>query len=179
MNSKFQKAFFYRHIAIVGVLCFFIGSMQAQLRPKQLRNEILQSQNPTPKNTGNKNTNKKVRQQGRPVNPMTPLAPIVNPLSTPNATIIYMDNANVVVADEEMHPDMQILKGNVRFRHDNAILYCDSAYFYQSSNSFEAFGHVKMRQGDTLTLNSDYAFYDGNEEMAQARYNVVLNHRGS
>ena len=99
MNSKFQKAFFYRHIAIVGVLCFFIGSMQAQLRPKQLRNEILQSQNPTPKNTGNKNTNKKVRQQGRPVNPMTPLAPIVNPLSTPNATIIYMDNANVVVAD--------------------------------------------------------------------------------
>ena len=42
-----------------------------------------------------------------------------------------MDNANVVVADEEIHPDMQILKGNVRFRRDNAILYCDSAYFYQ------------------------------------------------
>jgi hypothetical protein len=142
MNSKFQKAFFYRHIAIVGVLCFFIGSMQAQLRPKQLRNEILQSQNPTPKNTGNKNTNKKVRQQGRPVNPMTPLAPIVNPLSTPNATIIYMDNANVVVADEEMHPDMQILKGNVRFRHDNAILYCDSAYFYQKANSLDAFSNT-------------------------------------
>lgn len=177
MNSKFQKALFYRHIAIVGVLCFFIGSMQAQLRPKQLRNEILQSQNPTPKNTGNKNTNKKVRQQGRPVNPMTPLAPIVNPLSTPNATIIYMDNANVVVADEEMHPDMQILKGNVRFRHDNAILYCDSAYFYQKANSLDAFSNVRIVQGDTLFVYGDFLYYDGNMRMARLRHNVRMENR--
>ena len=36
-----------------------------------------------------------------------------------------------------------------------------------------------MYQGDTLSLFSDYAYYDGNDQMAQARLNVVLNHRKS
>jgi len=71
----------------------------------------------------------------------------------------------------------QILNGKVQFKHKGATLYCDSAYFYEAFNSFKAFGHVKMVQGDTLTLTSDYAYYDGNEEMAEARRNVVLKHR--
>ena len=36
-----------------------------------------------------------------------------------------------------------------------------------------------MYQGDTLSLFSDYAYYDGNDQMAEARYNVVLKHRGT
>lgn len=32
-------------------------------------------------------------------------------------------------------------------------------------------------EGDTLSLFSDKAFYDGNEQMAEARHNVVLKHR--
>ena len=75
------------------------------------------------------------------------------------------------------HPDAQILNGNVQFRHKGAYLKCDSAYFYEASNSFEAFGHVHMTQGDTLELTSDYAFYDGDDQMAYARFNVVLRHR--
>lgn len=71
----------------------------------------------------------------------------------------------------------QVLNGHVSFRHKGARLTCDSAYFYEESNSFKAFGHVKMTQGDTLQLNSDYAFYDGQEEMMEARRNVVLRHR--
>jgi len=71
----------------------------------------------------------------------------------------------------------QILNGKVQFKHKGATLYCDSAYFYEAFNSFKAFGHVKMVQGDTLTLTSDYAYYDGNDEMAEARRNVVLKHR--
>ncbi len=74
-------------------------------------------------------------------------------------------------------PDAQVLNGNVQFRHKGARLYCDSAYFYQQSNSFRAFGHVRMYQGDTLSLFSDYAFYDGDAQMAEARHNVVLTHR--
>lgn len=73
-------------------------------------------------------------------------------------------------------PGAQVLNGNVAFRHQGAKLYCDSAYFYQESNSFRAFGHVRMYQGDTLSLFSDYAYYDGNDQMAEARYNVVLTH---
>jgi len=79
--------------------------------------------------------------------------------------------------DQQLNADATILNGKVHFTHQGARLYCDSAYFYEASNSFEAFGHVRMYQGDTLSLLSDYAYYDGNEQMARARYNVVLKHR--
>ena len=92
---------------------------------------------------------------------------------------VYLIHADVLHYDRYKNPDAQILNGHVAFRHQGATLYCDSAHFYEMSNSFEAFGHVKMYQGDTLSLFSDYAFYDGNEQMAMARYNVVLKHRKS
>ena len=77
---------------------------------------------------------------------------------------VYLIHADQLRFDQfSAHPDAQILNGSVHFRHKGASLYCDSAYFYEASNSFEAFGHVKMYQGDTLSLFSDYAYYDGNE----------------
>ncbi|MCR4852919.1 MAG: hypothetical protein K5893_04960 [Prevotella sp.] len=76
-------------------------------------------------------------------------------------------------------PNAQILRGKVSFRHKGATLTCDSAYFFEETNSFEAFGHVNMKQGDTLRLVSDYALYEGDEQMAYARHNVVLTHRGT
>lgn len=90
---------------------------------------------------------------------------------------VYLVHADVLHYDEIKNPEAQILNGNVQFRHNGATLYCDSAYFYEASNSFEAFGKVRMVQGDTLTLVSKYAFYDGNEQMAEARHEVVLTHR--
>lgn len=91
---------------------------------------------------------------------------------------IYLIHADRLRFDQySNNPEAQILNGNVAFRHKGAKLYCDSAYFYQASNSFRAFGHVKMYQGDTLSLFSDYAYYDGNDQMAEARHNVVLTHR--
>lgn len=90
---------------------------------------------------------------------------------------VYLVHADVLHYDEIKNPEAQILNGNVQFRHNGATLYCDSAYFYETSNSFEAFGKVRMVQGDTLTLVSKYAFYDGNEQMAEARHEVVLTHR--
>ena len=76
------------------------------------------------------------------------------------------------------NPSAQIVKGNVAFRHKGAFLNCDSAYFYQASNSVRAFGHVRFRQGDTLSLVCDRAWYDGQAQMLEARRNVVLKHRG-
>ena len=90
---------------------------------------------------------------------------------------VYLIHADVLHYDAFVNRDAQILNGDVQFQHNGATLYCDSAYFYEATNSFEAFGHVKMVQGDTLSLVSDYAFYDGNDEMAMARYNVVLKNR--
>ena len=91
---------------------------------------------------------------------------------------VYLKHADMLRFNQYgEHAGAQILNGNVAFLHKGALLTCDSAYFYQESNSFKAFGHVKMRQGDTLSLTSDYAFYDGDNQMAEARHNVLLRHR--
>ena len=75
------------------------------------------------------------------------------------------------------NPDAQIVKGKVSFMHQGGHLTCDSAYFYQGSNSVKAFGHVHYRQGDTLSLTCERAEYDGQMQMMHARKNVVLRHR--
>ena len=90
---------------------------------------------------------------------------------------VYLVHADNLFYDQFRNGGAQVLQGRVHFRHVGANLYCDSAHFYEQTNSFEAFGHVKMLQGDTLSLTSDYAYYDGNDQLAQARYNVVLKHR--
>ena len=92
---------------------------------------------------------------------------------------VYLVHADVLHYDQYVNPEAQILNGKVHFTHNGAKLLCDSAHFYEASNSFEAFGNVKMYQGDTLSLFSDYAYYDGNDEMAIARHNVILKHRKS
>lgn len=74
-------------------------------------------------------------------------------------------------------PDAQIVKGKVSFMHQGGHLTCDSAYFYQGTNSVKAFGHVHYRQGDTLSLTCERAEYDGMMQMMHARRNVVLHHR--
>lgn len=93
-------------------------------------------------------------------------------------TRVYLQHADEFTYDMYgKHPDAQFVKGNVSFLHKGIVLTCDSALYFQQTNSFEAFGHVKMKQGDTLTLTSDYAYYDGNDEMAEVRRNVILTHR--
>ena len=92
---------------------------------------------------------------------------------------VHLEHADVLHFDQRINPDATILNGKVHFTHEGGRLFCDSAYFYEASNSFEAFGNVKMYQGDTLSLFCDYVYYDGNEQIGRARYNVVLKHRKS
>lgn len=73
-------------------------------------------------------------------------------------------------------PDAQIVKGRVHFTHKGSSLWCDSAYFYQQSNSVKAFGHVRYVQGKEVSLKADRAAYDGIRQLLEARNNVVLTH---
>ena len=73
-------------------------------------------------------------------------------------------------------PDAQIVKGRVHFTHKGSSLWCDSAYFYQQSNSVKAFGHVRYVQGKDVSLKADRAAYDGIRQLLEARNNVVLTH---
>ena len=60
------------------------------------------------------------------------------------------------------------------FSHDGAVLTCDSAVLYQERNFFEAFGNVRINQGDTLNIYSDFLNYDGNAKKAHLDKNVKL-----
>ncbi len=90
---------------------------------------------------------------------------------------VYLVHADELFYERWRNNNAQVLRGNVQFEHDGATLTCDSANFFQETNSFEAFGHVRMKQGDTLSLDSDYGYYDGNDQLMQALQNVVLKHR--
>lgn len=76
-------------------------------------------------------------------------------------------------------PRAEVLVGHVKFSHEGAFLDCDSAKYYREDNSFDAFGHVVMTQGDTLRLTCDTLFYDGFAMQARARGRVKLYHRKS
>lgn len=66
------------------------------------------------------------------------------------------------------------LKDNVVFKQGGMILYCDSAFQYAKTNYVEAFGRVRLVQGDTLTLTCSKLEYDGNTKQAKAIGNVIL-----
>ena len=44
-------------------------------------------------------------------------------------TLIYLEHSDILLFDKNRLEDIQVLKGNVCFRHDDALMYCDSAYF--------------------------------------------------
>lgn len=92
-------------------------------------------------------------------------------------TMVYLENAETFSFDENVNAEAQLLKGNVRFRHDDVYLFCDSAYFFDKKNSFNAYGHVKIVQGDTLFIYGDVLYYDGDTKMARLRHNVSMTNR--
>ncbi len=150
----------------------FIATLQAQTqKPRQLREEILKEQKkqapPAQKATTTKKRNEPPRVGATVLKP-------ANPTANKNATLVYLEHSNELMFDQNMYPNLQILKGNVRFRHDNALLYCDSAHFDDSANSFDAFGNVRIVQADTLTVYGDFLNYDGNTKLARVWDNVRM-----
>lgn len=92
---------------------------------------------------------------------------------------VLLLHADKLYYDERRHATAQFLVGEVAFRHGDVLMYCDSALFYETSNSFDAFGNVRMLQGDTLSLTGEVLYYNGLDQLARVRHNVVLTHRES
>lgn len=98
----------------------------------------------------------------------------VTPIDSTNERYVYLLHADETRFDQRINSEAQILVGDVVFRHDSMYMYCDSALFYETSNSLEAYGNVKMNQGDTLFLYGDRLYYNGDEMLAKVRDNVVM-----
>ena len=83
-------------------------------------------------------------------------------------------NADNTFSNAKKHPDYWRLINNVSFKHNNAIMHCDSAYHYANKNKMKAFGKIKITQGDSITLTGNSLTYFGLENKADIKGNVVL-----
>ena len=70
--------------------------------------------------------------------------------------------------------DMQRLIGHVKIRHDSAYFFCDSAYFYEKNNSFDAYQNVHIIVNDSVEIFSDLLNYNGDTRFAKFFDNVKL-----
>lgn len=114
--------------------------------------------------------------KGRSVSRITPQIPKANRNQTNK---VFLENADILKANEYISRDYQVLKGNVRFRRGDMYMFCDSAYFYAETSSLDAFGNVRMTQGDTLWVYSDVLHYYGDQGVAELRSNVRLENRST
>ncbi len=83
-------------------------------------------------------------------------------------------NANSIEFDSDLGTGAKRLLGNVRFKHEDIYMTCDSAWYFSEENVVESFSNVHLWQGDTLDLYGDYLKYSGNNKMANVRENVIL-----
>lgn len=91
---------------------------------------------------------------------------------------IELLHADKFTVDNRTPEGASKLRGNVRLKHQNALMYCDSALLFDDNN-LEAFGHVKIRESDSLTVTGDSLFYNGNTRIAKVRGRVTVDNRSS
>ena len=83
-------------------------------------------------------------------------------------------HANSLVFNKKVNPNVRRFIGDVKFRHNEFTMYCDSAYSYTNKNKIDAFSNVRITKGDTLNLYGDFLSYNGNSNFGKVRRNVKL-----
>lgn len=155
MNKK--KSFIIRHrFLLVSLLCLFGVCVVAQVKPAAGQQKKVEKKN------DDSAKNKKGTAKKKPVD------------KRKRVDLLHADEAQ---ADKLLRPDVQVLIGSVKLRHDSMYMYCDSALIYEKTNSVEAFSNVRMEQGDTLFIYGDYLNYNGETQLAMLRENVKLINR--
>ena len=79
---------------------------------------------------------------------------------------------------EESKPGATILTRNnskqVHIKHKGIEMWCNEAIYYAKKDFIEAYGDVRLIQGDTLNMKSKYIEYSGKTQLAYASGKVVL-----
>jgi lipopolysaccharide export system protein LptA len=91
-----------------------------------------------------------------------------------NASKIEILNANTLEFEEVNGEKIKRLIGDVRLKHDDALMFCDSAYIFSNTNTMDAYSNVRITQGDSLKLFGDSLKYDGNTKVAILRGDIRL-----
>lgn len=147
--SRYQRAFFG---VIVLVLLAFAGDIAVAYA----------------RQADNRKTKQKEETYTRP-RPTKPVRPVIPAQNRYQQDKVFLENAKVLYKAQQWNDtvERQIVSGDVKFRQGSMWMFCDSAYYYPGINSLDAFGHVRMEQGDTLFVFADQLFYNGNERLAK------------
>ena len=76
--------------------------------------------------------------------------------------------------EQKYGKNVHALFGNVKLKHENTIMFCDSAFLNKTTNYVEAFGSVHIIQDDSIHLYGKELYYIGDEGLAKVRKNVRL-----
>lgn len=96
--------------------------------------------------------------------PVPPIRPQIPDADRSSGNHVFLEQADFL----RKNPGDTFLTvvNNVIFTKGPMIMKCDSAHFFESSESLQAFGNVSMEQGDTLFVYADELDYDGFTEIA-------------
>ncbi|MDE6199073.1 MAG: hypothetical protein K2G06_04450 [Muribaculaceae bacterium] len=94
----------------------------------------------------------------------TPIVPVIPGADHSNPDRVFLEHADRLLSRPGI--DYQILVGDVRFRRGGMYMYCDSAHFSEVTGNFDAFGNVRMEQGDTLFIYADQLAYEDSIKLA-------------
>lgn len=97
-----------------------------------------------------------------------------NQVNVDDSKQIIIEGSDFLDISESEVPGAIVFTGNVRIIHQGVRMSCNKAYHFKDRNFVKAFGNVNMVQGDTITMSSKYAEYDGNRKFAFASGNVVM-----
>jgi len=91
---------------------------------------------------------------------------------------IQIEYSGFLTFNEAEYPGAKILTRDdsqqIHITHESINMWCDKAYYYTKENFIEAYGQVKMIQGDTIHMDSKYVEYSGITKLAFASGDVVL-----
>ncbi|MBO4328682.1 MAG: hypothetical protein J5831_04630 [Bacteroidales bacterium] len=79
--------------------------------------------------------------------------------------MVHIEHANQF--QKTAGSDYVRLIGNVHIRHESAHFYCDSAYYNEKRNSFDAYQHVHIRINDSIDMYCNTMSYDGDRRFAE------------
>lgn len=91
---------------------------------------------------------------------------------------IQIEYSGFLDKDKDNYPGATILTRDdsqqVHIVHEGVNMWCDKAIHFGEEDFIEAYGNVKLIQGDSINMSSKYAEYSGKSKLAFASGDVIL-----
>ncbi|WP_421825948.1 OstA-like protein [Larkinella sp.] len=101
-------------------------------------------------------------------------AQIGSPAAGGATDIVILKRADQLEGVQSGTEEIRKLTGNVELLHKNTLMFCDRAVQNLTTNVIEAYGNVRMIQGDTLSVRGDTLFYYGASRQANVTGRTVV-----